>query len=134
MEQKSNSILVGAGKSKRLDAIRKKVSLGGRNNEFNDTQNSQQTDDELTQSAKQALSQARLSVEEKMSSILKAYPPGKANTFFRLKYRIDVQKINTMPLKKVFDLLAIDASNIQHFRMIQNLDYNGVLLESGKTC
>lgn len=129
MEQRNSSLLVGVGKSKRLDAIRKKTGLAKDSNVFSATQNNRQSESDLTQSAKEALKQARLVIEQRMSSILNTYPPGKTNTFFRLKYGVDVKKIYTLPLNTAFDTLKLDASKIQHFKMIENLDFNGVNVE-----
>lgn len=125
MRTKESSLLVGAGKSTRLDAMRKKISLNGGDTVFNATDNKQQMRNDLTPAAKEALMQANVDIEERMSKILKAYPAGKTNTFFKLKYGVEIQKLNELSLTKVFEILVLDALRIRNFKMVQHLKMSG---------
>lgn len=131
MKQSSSAVLVGAGKSKRLDALRNKVSLNMDKAPFRVTQKSQEKiENELSQFANEALEQAKHAIEERISKILNAYPPGKSKTFFKLKYGVDVQMVKRLSLRKVFDILTLNDSEIKYFKKIQHLNIYGVIAVS----
>lgn len=127
MKQSNSASIITVGKSKRLDAMRNKVNLNKDKSILIDTHNNlrQQRKNELPQPAKEALQGVRLLVEERMSKILNGYPQGKSHTFFKLKYGIEVAKINALPVREVFDVLALNTSLVMHFKLVQHLDING---------
>ena len=120
----NGNVLVGAGKSSRLDAIRKKTVSPNNNTRFDEKQKPRLVTG-LNQQTKEALQQAALMMEERMTIIMNGFPAGKKNTFFKLKYGVDSNKINKMAMKQVFSILHLDSSKNRHFRLIEKLDIKG---------
>ena len=121
----NNNLLVGTGKSSRLAAMRKKSGLANNNTSLDEKQNRQQLVTGLNQQTKDALQQAGIEIEERITLIMNGFPAGKKNTFFKLKYGVDIGKIKVMAMKQVFTLLNLDIKQNRHFRLIENLDVNG---------
>ena len=121
----NNNLLVGAGKSSRLVAMRKKAGIAINNTGLDEKQNRQQFVTGLNQQTKDALQLAGIGIEERITLIMNGFPAGKKNTFFKLKYGVDVGKVQEMAMKQVFALLNLDIKQNRHFRLIENLDVNG---------
>ncbi|MFW5444311.1 MAG: hypothetical protein ACKE51_08410 [Methylococcaceae bacterium] len=83
----------------------------------------------LSEQTKEALQRANAAIEEQMISIMSAYPTGKKNTFFKLKMGVNTEKIKLMAIKEIFVLLNLKPANISHFRLVENLDVNGKIVE-----
>jgi len=121
----NSHLLISAGKSSRLDALRKKAGLLTNNSALDKKLNQQASLVGLNQATKEALLQAIALIDEKLNSLMNAYPAGKKNTFFKLKHGTEVGRVKKMPVKAVFKLLKIDRKQIKHFQMIENLNLNG---------
>ncbi len=117
----SNSLLVGAGKSRRLSAIRDKVQPQAITVE----RQARQFATALRPETQEVLLQAIQLVEQHLAKILNAYPPGKQNTFFKLKYGLKPESIRSLPMQQVFGVLKLNSSNIGQFRRIEKLDFKG---------
>ncbi|NOR72070.1 MAG: hypothetical protein GQ532_20700 [Methylomarinum sp.] len=118
------ALLVGTNKSSRLAAMRAKA-LGAENLQTPVKKDQKLWATGLKAETKSALEQAEKLVDNKVAVVLSAYPKGKMNTFFKLKYGVKVDEINQMPRKEVFRLLGLETVKIKQFRLIENLDYNG---------
>ena len=114
-------MLVETGKSSRLAAIQAKAAKQSGKIKTPDRQFASH----LKPENKRALLQAINLIEQSMSEILANYPVAKKNTFFRLKYGINVDKINKMPIKQVFHLLHLKPTGIDDFPLIENLILRG---------
>ncbi len=118
-------LLVGVANSSRLAKMREKAGLAINKPGLEVTQTKPQFADGLNQQTIEALQQARSIVEEKMAAIFNAYPAGKKETFFKIKYGINSDKLKLLPMKQVFALLKLDCSVVKNFRLIENLDCTG---------
>lgn len=118
-------LLVGVANSSRLAKMREKAGLAINKPSLEGKQNKPQFADGLNQQTIDALQQAWALVEEKMADIFNAYPAGKKETFFKLKYGVNSEKIKTMSIKQVFVLLKLDSSIVKNFRLIEKLDSKG---------
>lgn len=114
---KSNQ-LISAGQSSRLAAMSRKVQAS--------TKTLQQFNSDVKPDVKTALQQANKLVEQKMGFILNAYPVGKKNSFFKLKYGLSISQINEIEIKKVFTLLKLNATG--QFKKIEDLDLKGNII------
>ncbi len=121
----SEQILVATGKSSRLDALRKKSGQPVNPLGATKKQNQHPFVDDLDQQTKEALHQAKRVFEETMNSIMDAYPAGKKNAFFKIKYGADAGKVKDMLVKDIFKLFELDAKKIKNFQMVDNLRLNG---------
>ncbi len=117
----SNSLLVGAGKSSRLAAIRDKAQQQS----IDINKQPRQFSKQLKLENKAALQHAVNLIEQRMAEILRAYPVGKKNTFFKIKYGIKVDEIRKMSIKQDFHLLQLNSIDIHKFHLIENLDFSG---------
>lgn len=115
-------LLVGLGNSTRLAAIRNKISP---ENKINSEK--QKFAKNIKPEVKTLIQQARKLIDKQLDSILKCYPPGKSKTFFKLKYKVDLEKIKAMKMKRLFLLLDLETTAIKNFCLIENLDYKGNL-------
>lgn len=130
MKQTNSSIIIGAGKSKRLDAMRN-MNVQGENSYIHKRASIKQlSEGGLSESTKGALIEARTEVEQRMTFILNAFPPGKANTYFRIKYKVKAEQIKTLSLANVFSLLEIDDSKIKGFSLVEHLNFNGTAVDA----
>ncbi len=120
-----DELLVALGKSSRLDAFRQKSGLpinqAGKVKAYNLHTKAVGLDQQI----KEALHQAKTIIEERVDSILNVYPEGKKNTFFKIKYGVDTDKIKGMSMRDVFNLLELDDKRIKHFLMIETLCLSG---------
>ena len=98
----SERLLIAAGKSSRLDALRKKSALPVNLTDSDIKQNQILLATGLDQQTKQALHQAKSVFEEIMNSIMDAYPAGKKNGFFKIKYGADAGKVKDMLIKDIW--------------------------------
>jgi len=121
----SGQLLVAAGKSGRLDALRKKSGLPVNQLGSAKKQNEHSFSDDLDLQTKKALHQAKRVFQETINSIMEAYPAGRKNRFFKIKYGSDAGKVKDMLIKDIFLLLELDGNKIKHFQMIENLHLNG---------
>ncbi len=113
-------LLVGLGSSSRLAAMRNKISSG---NNINSEKHKFAKN--IKPEVKTLIQQARKLIDQQLNSILECYPPGKSKTFFKLKYKVDLEKIKALQMKKLFLLLNIETTSIKGFCLIENLDYKG---------
>jgi len=121
----NSNVLVGAGKSSRLAALNNKA-MGQKNiTGLARNKSRQQFVAGLKPEIEIALQQSIKLIEEKVTVILNSYPISKKNTFFKLKYGVDLNKIKEMAMKDVFILLGLETLKIQQFRLIECLDSNG---------
>ena len=121
----NSNVLIGAGKSSRLAALNNKA-MGQKNiTGLARNKSRQQFVAGLKPEIEIALQQSIKLIEEKVTVILNSYPMGKKNTFFKLKYGVDLNKIKEMAMKDVFILLGLETLKIQQFRLIECLDSNG---------
>lgn len=123
----SGAMLVGTKKSSRLAAMRAKV-LGAENLQTPVKKDQKLWATGLKAETKSALEQAEKLIDAKVATVLSTYPKGKVNTFFKLKYGVKVDEINPMPRKDVFRLLGLESAKVKQFRLIENLDYNGNII------
>jgi len=121
----NSHLIVSAGKSSRLDAIRRKAGLLTENTALDKKSNLQKMAAGLNLPTKEALQQARGIIEETMLSIMNSYPAGKKNTFFKLRHGIDEVAVKTLLMKDVFKLLKLDTRNIKNFQLIEKLNWDG---------
>lgn len=126
----SDSLLVGSGKSKRLDAIRNKAR--GVVSPIDKKQNQQSMKVGLNQNTTEALQQAEALIDETMQQLMNTYPAGKRNSFFKLKYGVNAEKIKQMSRKQVFTLLKLDNKKVRNFCLIENLDCSGTVITTQK--
>ena len=121
----SSHPLVSSQKSSRLAAMRNKVE-----DKFVVKGNNQsQVGSGLKPELKVILNQAITIINEKLTTIIKSYPAGKKNTFFKLKFGISVEKVKEMSLKSVFDLLNLDSSKIRNFQQIEKMNCYGKIIQ-----
>lgn len=120
----SGSLLVGANKSSRLAAMRAKA-MGNVNSQAPIKKDQKQWTTGLKTEVRNVLEQSEKLIDEKVAVVLNAYPKGKKNTFFKLKYGIKLEKIKMMSRKEVFSLLGLETAKIKQFRLIENMDHNG---------
>jgi len=125
VKSESSQLIVSAGKSSRLDAIRKKAGLQIAGTELPKKTNSPILASGLPQQTKVALQQAGILFEERIASILNEYPAGKKKTFFKIKYGVSVAKIKTMLIKDIFKRLEMDKQQLKHYQLIENLYLSG---------
>jgi len=121
----NSHLLVAAGKSSRLDAIRKKAGLQIAETALQKKPKPKPFATGLNQVTKQALQQAELKIETTIESIVKSYPAGKQKTFFKLKYGVNIDNIKGLLIKDIFKKLALDTYEIKHFNLIENLYLDG---------
>ena len=114
-----SSVLVGVGQSKRLDAMRNKVQ----NREV--SVHSIDKNALLQPEIVMVLKQAEHLINQKLQSILRAYPKGKQKTFFKLRYGLAIDKIELLSRKQVFELLKLETVHVKSFRMIQHVNAKG---------
>ncbi len=129
-KSETSHLLVAAGKSSRLDAIRKKAEsqiAGTNDNKKSKPQSFVTGVDQIT---KEALQQAQLIIETKIDSIINAYPTGKKNTFFKLKYAVSVDKLQQMLLDDIFKKLELDSKSIKNYRLIEKLYLDGKVADA----
>ncbi len=123
-----DNLLVEAGKSSRLMAIGNKV-IAKNNNPNQDFNNKlSQVETRLKPETKIALEQANNLIDEKVFVILNGFSSAKKNSLFKLRFGVDIDDINDMAIKRVFSLFYLDARKIQHFRLVENLNLQGVLV------
>jgi len=125
VKTESSQLLVSAGKSSRLDAIRKKAGLGVTPPGLEKKQSQLIIAKGLNQATKEALQQASVLIEDKIHTLMTAYPAGKKNAFFKIKYGVEVERVKEMPVQGIFKLLKLEDNKIKHFKMIGNLYLNG---------
>ncbi len=130
VKSQSSQLLVSAGKSSRLDAIRKKAGQQIEGAEVNAKAKHQPFVLGLNQQTKDALQQANDNVDKRMESILNGYPAGKKNTFFKLKYGVGTDKVKTMLIKDIFKLLEISSKQLTYYPLIENMDLSGKLADA----
>lgn len=118
----SSSVLLVTGKSSRLAAIGQKQHLA---NSLNSHERSSSTSTELKPEVKLVLAQAVKLVEQKMTGLIKTYPPAKKKCFFKLKYGVQLEDINKMAIKEVFHLLQIKSANVRNFQLVENINCEG---------
>lgn len=121
----NSHLLVAVGKSSRLDAIRKKADLVADPVVVNKKHKPFAQVSGLNQQSKEALQQAVTMIEYKMNSILATYPAGKKKTFFKLRYGVNPEQVDTLPLQEVFKLLKLDGSGIKYFPLIEKICSDG---------
>jgi len=124
-KSKTSHLLVAAGKSSRLDAIRKKAELQFTGAHLNKKPKKQAFVTGTDQIIKEALQQAQSIIETRISSIIDAYPASKKNTFFKFKYGISVENLKQMALQDIFKKLELDFKNIKHYSLIEKLYLDG---------
>ncbi len=117
-------LLVAAGKSSRLDAIRKKAGLLV-DQQLELDKNQQVLIPGLKQSTKESLQQANSIIDERIATIMAGYSSGKENTFFKIKYGDYPDKIKKKRVVEAFKLLALDSKVIKHFQLIEALYLDG---------
>ncbi len=99
------------------------------NNSYPDYYNKQhQLVNRLKPETKVALEQAINLVNEKISVIISSFPTAKKKSLFRLRFGVGIDNINDMTIKQIFSMLDLDTGMIRDFRLIGNLDSNGVLV------
>lgn len=116
---------MAAGKSSRLDAIRKKAGLQIAGTDLQKKPKHKPFAAGLNQVTKEALQQAELMIETAIESILKAYPVGKQNTFFKLKYGVNIDNIKGLLIKDIFKKLGLNVHKIKNFNLIASLYLDG---------
>lgn len=121
----NSHLLVARGKSSRLDAIRKKAGLAGKPTDLEEKQSQLVIGKGLNQATKEALQQASVLIEDKLNTLMAAYPTGKKNAFFKIKYGVEIEKVKEMSVQDIFKLLKLENKKIKHFLMIENLYLNG---------
>jgi len=121
----NSHLLVTAGKSSRLDAIRKKAEKKISGSEVNEKPKHQIFVPGTNQVIKQALQQAQLIIDTRIQSILKAYPAGKKNTFFKLKYAVSAETLKKQLINDIFKKLELDTKKIKNFNLIEKLYLDG---------
>jgi len=124
-KSENSPLLVAAGKSSRLEAIKQKAGLKIAAPNTEKKLKKSVFVSGLNPATKDALQQAKVMVDERMESIINAYPDGKKNTFFKLKYGVKVDKVKGMLIADIFKLLMLDANNIKHYSFIEKLYLDG---------
>lgn len=130
VKSESSQLLVAAGKSSRLDAIRKKTGLQSAETELSKKIKPQIFASGLSQQTKEAIQQAGNMLEERMNSILNGYPAGKKNTFFKIKYGVGTAKVKNMLIKDIFKLLEMDSQQLKYYQLIENLYLSGKVVDA----
>jgi len=126
----ASHLLVGSGKSSRLSAMRNKALQPKNRVELDGNKTRQPIIAGLNQQQTLALQKTSIAIDERMTLMMSSYPAGKKKTFFKLKIGVNAEKIKVMAIKDIFILLNLDSAKIQHFRLIENLDLTGKIVES----
>jgi len=123
----SGALLVGTNKSSRLAAMRAKA-LGVKSLKTAVKKDQKSWTSGLKTETKSALEQAEKLIDYKVAAVLSAYPKGKVNAFFKLKYGVKIDEINQLPRKEVFRLLGLETAKIKQFRLIEAMDSKGNII------
>jgi len=110
--QELSPTLLQQGKSKRLAAIRDKVS----------GQSKEAIKPQRKASPPTALEQAQQHIDQALRDWLARYPPAKKNRFFKIRFGMDIEQLKQLPIQEIYQRLAI----AEHApEKIAKLDYNG---------
>ncbi len=108
-----NPNLLQQGKSKRLAAIREKVSGKGEPQALLRT-GKQQPESELVK--------VQRKVDQAIEQWLMRYPPAKKQRFFKIRFGLTIDELKRLPLQEIFQKLELTE---QAPEKIAKLDYNG---------
>ena len=122
-------LIIGAGKSKRLDAIRKKAGLTFDNDSQQTANKHYGLIEGLNPQTRDILIQAQKIIDNRLASIMKTYPAGKTKSFFKIKYGLNVEQLQLKTFKDIFTALKIDEAEIKQFRLIEHLGLHGKRVE-----
>jgi len=129
-KSENSPLLVAAGKSSRLEAIKQKAGLKGATTNVDKKLKKSVFILGLNPVTRDALQQATVMVDERMESIINGYPDGKKNTFFKLKYGVKVDKVKGLLIADIFKLLILDANSIKHYALIEKLYLDGKTVDA----
>jgi hypothetical protein len=116
-----NTLLVPLVKSKKLAAIRKQ-SQAQQTLEKNPVQNAEIPTSGQNIEISGLLKAAREQIDARINEIMAAYPPGKKNKMFSLRYG-SPESIKLMAMKAIFSHLGLVKP--KKFALIESLDYFG---------
>ena len=126
MENKATSRPLSViAKSSRLQAIKNKTLIAESNVTPDNKKHQQLLVTGLNKPTKDALLQAGVIIETRLSYILKNYPAGKIKTYFKIKYGMSVESMKLIAIEKSFKQLKLDSQTVQQFRLIAQLDFYG---------
>ena len=122
----TDSLLVGAGKSKRLQEMRDKAKAA---NLAAAPAPPPIKTRESAQNISPELALARQLIDQKLTAILASLPAGKQQSLFKIRFGISLAQIKQLPIKRVISLLQISDPQLNNLsasmKRIIDLNYNG---------
>lgn len=127
----ATTIMVGAGKSSRLQEMREKAMAARQTPVVNEPQ--QALPSKLEKHLSPELIMARQLIDQRLAEILAGLPAGKQRTLFKIRFGVELEQIKSLPMKRVISLLKIAHPDYQPLspvmKRIAELDYEGDLVD-----
>lgn len=109
-------VLVAPGQSKKLAAIRQKQQA--------EAPVAAQPAEPLPSGLNPELVKARKLIDERLKQMLSAYPEGKQNRLFKIRFGCSIEQLKAGNIKTAFKKLELDEQAV-NMKLIAGLDFDG---------